>query len=108
MLKYNFFSQYKIGVNTIMDNNETQTETETQQPLAGILLASVESWVDKNGIHPIDEDTGVPDLRKSFTVGYNEIEFIEFTGMMDTKDKALYRVALKEYMPYGQQTRLWT
>jgi len=72
------------------DNNSTVE--------CGILLQSVGSWCDLNGVHPLCED-GVPDLSKDMCVGYDEIEFIEFTEMMDEKDAKLYRVALKEYDP---------
>ncbi len=72
--------------------------------LSGILLNSVESWLDEQGIHPLLSN-GVPDLTKDMTVGYDEVEYIEFTDMMDEKDIVLYKTALKEYAPRLQVTR---
>jgi|LWDU01.1.fsa_nt_gi hypothetical protein len=75
--------------------------------LAGILLESVGSWVDANGVHPL-LDNGVPDLDKDMTVPYDEIEFIEFTDLMSRKDATLYRVALKEYdRGNSKQSKAW-
>jgi succinate dehydrogenase flavin-adding protein (antitoxin of CptAB toxin-antitoxin module) len=41
------------------------------------------------------------------TVPYDEIEFIEFTDLMNSKDATLYRVALKEYVPNSRQSKAW-
>lgn len=65
---------------------------------SGYLLASVDSWADAQGIHPLD-GAGIPILTKAETVPYSEIEFIEFTEMMTTKDAATYRVVMNEYVP---------
>jgi len=82
-----------------------QTDTTASHP-AGILLESVGSYLDSNGIHPL-YDTGLPDLHKDMTVAYSEIEFFEFVQMMTDKDVALYKVALKEYAPTSKQTFAW-
>jgi hypothetical protein len=91
-------------------NEETNQDTEQSiggiSPQGGILLNSVGSWCDQNGIHPLN-DNNIPDLDKSMTTEYKEIEYIEFTSLMDKKDVALYRVALKEYAPEGKQCKVW-
>jgi hypothetical protein len=66
--------------------------------LAGILLSSVESWLDEKGIHPL-QDNGVPDLTKDMVTKYSEIEYIEFVSMMSSTDERAYRTALKQYAP---------
>jgi hypothetical protein len=80
--------------------------TNTSQNTAGILLESVGSFLDKNGIHPLYSN-GLPDLHKDMTVAYNEVEYIEFTSMMTDKDVGLYKVALKEYIPNSKQSKVW-
>lgn len=64
----------------------------------GVKLETVESWCDAEGLHPISED-GIPDLRKSETVKYSEIEFIEFTEIMSVEDARLYREVLAQFDP---------
>ena len=88
-----------------LEQSKLATE-DTSQQLGGILLNSVGSWCDQNGIHPLN-DNNIPDLDKSMTTEYKEIEYIEFTSLMDKKDVALYRVALKEYAPEGKQCKVW-
>jgi hypothetical protein len=82
---------------------EAAPVTESLQ-VAGILLASVGSWCDKAGVHPVSE-AGIPDLSKDMTVHYSEIEFIEFTEMMSVKDATLYRTAMSEYWANGNPFR---
>jgi len=73
----------------------------------GVLLVSVESFVDRKGIHPIDMSTGIPDMRKSQVVAWSEIEPFEFMDMMSTSDALAYRCAMKEYIPYSVDTAVW-
>lgn len=73
----------------------------------GVLLVSVESFVDRKGIHPIDMSTGIPDMRKSQVVAWSEIEPFEFMDMMSTSDALAYRSAMKEYIPYSVDTAVW-
>ncbi len=85
---------------------DNTTDTTNNNSNAGILLESVGSFLDKNGIHPLYSN-GLPDLHKDMTVAYNEVEYIEFVSMMTAKDVGLYKVALKEYVPNSKQSKVW-
>ena len=82
-------------------------KTKKVAPREGVLLVSVESFVDRKGIHPIDMSTGIPDMRKSQVVAWSEIEPFEFMDMMSTSDALAYRSAMKEYIPYSVDTAVW-
>lgn len=90
-----------------MKNLKVKNYRKTKKVLEGVLLLSVESFVDRKGIHPIDVKTHAPDMRKSQVVAWSEIEPIEFMDMMSTSDSLLYRQAMKEYIPYSVQTAVW-
>ena len=90
-----------------MKNLKVKNYRKTKKVLEGVLLLSVESFVDRKGIHPIDVKTHAPDMRKSQVVAWSEIEPIEFMGMMSTSDALLYKGAMKEYIPYSVQTAVW-
>ena len=79
----------------------------TEKTIEGVLLVSVESFVDRKGIHPIDVKTHVPDMRKSQVVAWSEIEPFEFMDIMSTADAIAYRGAMKEYIPHSIDTAVW-
>ena len=80
---------------------------KTKKAPEGVLLVSVESFVDRKGIHPIDVDTHVPDMRKSQVVAWSEIEPFEFMDIMSHQDADAYRGAMKEYIPHSIDTAVW-
>ena len=90
-----------------MKNLKVKNYRKTKKVPEGVLLVSVESFVDRKGIHPIDMSTGIPDMRKSQVVGWSEIEPFEFMDIMTQQDAMLYRKAMKEYIPHSIDTAVW-
>jgi hypothetical protein len=87
-------------------NTQTLPQSTTTTSTGGVLLQSVDSWIDIEGIHPL-RPNGIPDLNKNMTVDFSEIEFVEFAALMTSEDVILYKLALSQFAPTAKQTRVW-